>query len=241
LVPLGVPVSDNNLSDAQSRLIADQVREELARRRISCKGLAGLAKISISTLKKALSGSRPLTLATTIRLEEALGSTCAPNSHGRSYTGSHPANSAIIRGRRYRRSRVPTSPCGHFGDRNAIYAYRIEISWNDQCSSLVFRESERMDPAFAKSGTVSVPNQSGHIYLVTNSDGQYRLLIVSRPTISGEMYGIITTLQIGRGSQLMPVSAPVALVPVNAAKDIQFGQIRAGERCYQRYRQYLKR
>jgi hypothetical protein len=64
---------------------------------------------------------------------------------------------------------------------------------------------------------------------------------VSRPTISGEMYGIITTLQIGRGSQLTPVSAPVAMVPVSAAKEIQFGQIRVGDRCYERYRRYLKR
>ncbi len=105
----------------------------------------------------------------------------------------------------------------------------------------MFRESERIDAAFAQAGTVSVPNQSGHIYLITNSNGQYRLLIVSRPTISGEMYGILTTLQIGRGSQLTPVSVPIAMVPVNAVKDIQFGQIRAGDRCYERYRQYLKR
>ena len=48
------------------------MREELARRRISRQHLADQAKISISTLEKALSGRRPFTLATTIRLEEAL-------------------------------------------------------------------------------------------------------------------------------------------------------------------------
>ena len=65
-------VTDQNLSDQQSRLIASQIREELARRRISRRGLADLAKISISTLEKALSGRRPFTLATIIRLEQAL-------------------------------------------------------------------------------------------------------------------------------------------------------------------------
>jgi hypothetical protein len=105
----------------------------------------------------------------------------------------------------------------------------------------VFCESERVDAAFAQSGTISVPNQSGHIYLVTHTNGQFRLLIVSRLTISGEMYGIITTLLSGRGSQLTAVSAPVAMVPVTAAEDILFGQIRAGDRCFERYRQYLKR
>ena len=65
--------SDKQLSDEQSRSVAALVREELARRRISRQQLADQAKISISTLEKALSGRRPFTLATTIRLEEALG------------------------------------------------------------------------------------------------------------------------------------------------------------------------
>src|SRR5499427_954937 len=65
--------SEKQLSDEQSRAVASRVREELARRRISRRHLADKAKISISTLEKALAGRRPFTLATTIRLEEALG------------------------------------------------------------------------------------------------------------------------------------------------------------------------
>src|SRR5437879_893448 len=65
--------SAKQLSDEQSRAVAALVREELARRRISRQQLADQAKISISTLEKALAGRRPFTLATTIRLEEALG------------------------------------------------------------------------------------------------------------------------------------------------------------------------
>src|ERR1700761_6576082 len=65
--------AETRLTDEQSRLIATQIREELARRRISRQRLADQAKISISTLEKALAGRRPFTLATTIRLEEALG------------------------------------------------------------------------------------------------------------------------------------------------------------------------
>src|SRR6186997_2849264 len=65
--------ADSQLSDEQSRTVAAQIREELARRRMSRQQLADQAKISISTLEKALSGRRPFTLATTIRLEEALG------------------------------------------------------------------------------------------------------------------------------------------------------------------------
>src|ERR1700748_1861028 len=65
--------SEKQLSDEQSRQVVALIREELARRRISRQHLADQAKISISTLEKALSGRRPFTLATTIRLEEALG------------------------------------------------------------------------------------------------------------------------------------------------------------------------
>src|SRR4051795_12816698 len=72
-IGLTMPATEKQLSDEQSSSVAIRVREELARRRISRQHLADQAKISISTLEKALSGRRPFTLATTIRLEEALG------------------------------------------------------------------------------------------------------------------------------------------------------------------------
>src|SRR5437763_8288908 len=53
--------------------VALMVREELARRRLSRQWLADEARVSLSTLEKALAGRRPFTLATVVRLEEALG------------------------------------------------------------------------------------------------------------------------------------------------------------------------
>src|SRR6266849_3403251 len=64
---------DKQLSAEQSRQVAATIREEIARRRISRQHLAEQAKLSISTLEKALGGRRPFTLATTVRLEQALG------------------------------------------------------------------------------------------------------------------------------------------------------------------------
>jgi len=83
-----------------------------------------------------------------------------------------------------------------FGDKAAIFAYRTEIFWDADRSSLAFRESERLDAAFSQQGVVSVPSFSGHIYLVTNEHGQYRLIVVGRPSINREMHGILTTLQV---------------------------------------------
>jgi transcriptional regulator with XRE-family HTH domain len=241
------PASEADLSDEQSRSVAALVREELARRRMSRQRLADHAKISISTLEKALSGRRPFTLATTIRLEEALG---IPLRTRAAPLRPEPAPAGIAPGELgfYARPAVAwlegdylTLRPSFGGDRDALYAYRTEISWDDASSRLIFRESERLDAAFTQEGFVSLPNQSGHIYLVTNRQGQYRLIIVARPTIRGEMYGILTTLLAGRGAQLTPVAAPIALVPLGTLPEAQFGRIDRGHRCYDAYRDYLKR
>ena len=68
-----MPTPDKQLSAEQSRQIAETIREEIARRRISRQALAEQAKLSLSTLEKVLGGRRPFTLATTVRLEQALG------------------------------------------------------------------------------------------------------------------------------------------------------------------------
>jgi len=236
----------SQLSDEQSRAVAALVREQLARRRISRQRLADQAKISISTLEKALAGRRPFTLTTTIRLEEALGVSLRPlrkeapaaathNGVARGDLGSYArASVAWIEGRY-----LTVRPS--FGDKDAIYAYQTEIAWDEQRSSLIFRESQRLDAEFTHHGDVSVPNQSGHIYLVTNSNGQYRLIILTRPTRSGQMHGILTTLQAGRGAQLTPVAAPIALIPASAMSPIEFGRVAAGQPCYEAYRKALRR
>jgi hypothetical protein len=117
-----------------------------------------------------------------------------------------------------------------FGDKEAIYAYRTDIAWERASSSLVFREGERLDAAYTQYGEVAVPNQSGHIYLVTNRHGQHRLITVSRPTILGEMYGIITTLLAGRGSLLTPIAAPIAFLPIKMIAKPTLGRVLKDDR-----------
>jgi transcriptional regulator with XRE-family HTH domain len=237
-------IPEKQLSDEQSRLVAAIIREQLARRRMSRQHLADQAKISISTLEKALSGRRPFTLATTVRLEEALGVSLRK---GDADIGAAPANLAPGHLGYYSRPAVSWIEGAYltlrpsFSDPQAIFAYRTEICWDDSASSLVFRESERVDAEFSQQGLVSVPNQSGHIYFVTNRQGQYRLVIISRPTINREMFGIMTTLRVGRGSELMPVSGPIAYVPLAALPKAEFGRIPVGHACYPQYRKLLRR
>jgi transcriptional regulator with XRE-family HTH domain len=242
-----MPTPDTQLSAEQSRQIAETIREEIARRRISRQSLAEQAKLSLSTLEKVLGGRRPFTLATTVRLEQALGVSLRK-------TLDAPAPSAAANGDvapdnlgAYSRRAVSwlegvyVTVRPSFGDKDAIYAYRTEIAWEAAASSLVFREGERTDAAYTQFGEVAVPNQSGFIYLVTNRHGQHRLITVSRPTILGEMYGIITTLLAGRGSLLTPIAAPIAYLPVKNIPGPTVGRISSDNVNYAVYREHLRR
>ena len=129
----------------------------------------------------------------------------------------------------------PTSPCGRRSATRRRSMPTIPRSHGTQRRHrLLFREGERLDVAFTQFGEVAVPNQSGFIYLVTNRHGQHRLITVSRPTISGEMYGIITTLLAGRGSLLTPIAAPIAFLPIKNIPRPTVGRISSGDANYAR-------
>jgi transcriptional regulator with XRE-family HTH domain len=242
-----MPTPDKQLSAEQSRQVAATIREEIARRRISRQHLAEQAKLSVSTLEKALGGRRPFTLATTVRLEQALGVSLRKGPDA-------PLAVAPINGDvapdglgAYSRRSVSWLEGDYltlrpsFGEKDSIYAYRTEIAWDAAASCLAFREAERQDAAYTQYGEVAVPNQSGHVYLVTNRHGQHRLITVSRPAITGEMYGIITTLLAGRGSSLTPIAAPIALLPMHSVPNPSFGRISPNGANCGLYRMHLQR
>ena len=191
----GVAVEE--LSQAQSDAVALAVREQLARRRISRQRLANDARISISTLEKALNGNRGFTLATIIRLEQALGVPLrVPQRTDIATDLQAPAELGA-----YSRAAVRVLEGGYltlrpsFEVKDAIYAYRTDLYWDG--GKLAFAESERLDAANAQTGVVSVPIPSGHIYLSTNAQGQMRLAMLGRQLRTGEMYGLLTTLRSG--------------------------------------------
>lgn len=216
---------------ANGARIALVIREELARQRLSRAGLAARARISLSSLEKALAGHRAFTVQSLVRLEEALGvplrrapeSAIAPDR-----LGSYARPAVMWLAGSYLTIRPSLS------DAKAVYAYRTEIAWDEGKSHLVFTEHDRVDTPFAQFGDVSIPHQSGYIYLVTNRQGQYRLAILSRPAIEGEMFGLLATLQAVRGAHLMPLATPLALIPLHKAPAAVYGKISAGEEHFDR-------
>ena len=237
-------MDQNELRSNESETIAAKLREELARRRISRQALADMARISLSTLEKALSGSRPFTLATVVRIEDVLATSL------RRQESAVPTLDALLAPETmgsYSRPAVRWIEGGYltlrpsFSDPEAIYAYRTEIFWDETSGHLRFAESERADSAFTQAGFVSMPNLSGHTYLVTSEEGQYRLIMLGRGTRERRMFGLLSTLQVGSGSQLVPVACPIALLPLEQVESLQFGLLVPGADCHGEYRDILNR
>jgi DNA-binding phage protein len=237
-------MSDEDLSAEENRHISGVIREEMARRRMTRAGLADHAKLSLSTLEKALSGQRPFTLATVVRLETALALRLRRNGHGAQAEGGTAPDTLGS----YARPAVKWLEGDYltlrpsFSVSKGIYAYRTAISWDKTLSHLIFQESERLDSAYKQDGSVAVPHQSGYIYLVTNKHGQHRMATLSRPMIGGEMFGILATLQSGKGAMLMPIAVPIVLAPVATfGEAVRFGLVAPGEVEYGDYEKLLRR
>jgi hypothetical protein len=218
--------------------IALRVREELARRRLSRQWLADQARVSLSTLEKALAGRRPFTLATVVRLEDALGTGLrgAPTPVGQPSLSAPESMGAYARpGVQWLEGEYLTLRPS-FSEKGALFAYLTDIRWDEARGYLVFCESSRQDRNYEQQGFVSFPHFSGHIYLVTESGGQYRMALLCRPSGGGALHGILTTLVAGAGSQLTPAATPIALMPRLRQEVADLGVIRPGDRCYDDYR-----
>lgn len=234
-----------DLEVQQSEAVSVRVREELARRRVSRQWLADEAKISVSTLEKALSGRRPFTLATVIRIEEALGlhlrapavPAAAPEAPATAPEEMGAYSRPAVRWLEGEYLTIRRS----FGDADAVYSYRTVIEWDDVKCHLTFKEAARLDSAFSQTGFVSFPNISGHIYLVTIESGQYRMAVLGRPVNGGELNGILTTLVVGSGAQLLPAATPIVLRPLQAVSDPVTGVIAPGDAKYSEYQACIEK
>ena len=219
----------SELSVERSESVALLVREELARRRLSRQWLADEAKVSLSTLEKALAGSRPFTLATVVRLEDALGTSLRG-----ARSAAEPATPGV----------APDSMGAYV--RPAVQWLEgtyltLRPSFSEAKGHLVFSEASRTDSEYEQKGFVSFPNLSGTIYLVTVFEGQYRVAILNRPVGRAAMSGILLTLAAGEGAQLTPAAVPLAFLPTSARSDSPVGVIRAGDDCYADYRECVDR
>lgn len=221
--------------------IALRVREELARRRLSRQWLADASRVSLSTLEKALSGRRRFTLATVVRLEDALGTGLrgALEPGGHSFAPESMGAYARPAVQWLEGTYLTLRPS--FSEQGAVFAYLTEIAWDEAKGHLQFSEAGRLDSQYEQKGFVSFPHLSGSIYLVTISEGQYRMALLNRPAGGGTICGILTTLAAGQGAQLIPAAVPIALVPMAGRPEPQLGLVRGSDPTYDEYRECIAR
>jgi len=238
---IGGRVLHSELTAEGSESVALVVREELARRRLSRQWLADEAKVSLSTLEKALAGRRPFTLATVVRLEDVLGTSLrAPIRREEPKLFAPETMGAYARPAVQWLEATYLTLRPSFSEEGAVFAYLTSISWDDVNGHLVFSEASRTDSEYEQKGFVSFPNISGAIYLVTIWQGQYRVALLNRP--SGRwLSGILLTLAAGEGAQLTPASLPIVLLPMNEGEEKTVGVVRTGDPAYEEYRTCVDR
>ncbi len=162
------------LTAAHNQQIADRVRETLARRRISRKTLAVDARISVSTLEKGAGrGSAPFSLASVMRLEQALGiSCCGPHRTGR-------RDHCTTGIRSYARSAVSWLEGAYltlrpsFEVTGSIHAYcTTTLPGTMACTACSSVRENVSTPQNSQAGRVCLPSLTGKIYLEHFTAGQ---------------------------------------------------------------------
>jgi transcriptional regulator with XRE-family HTH domain len=222
------------LTAAQNDQIAERVREALARRRISRQALADQARISVSTLEKALAGDRPFSLASVLRLEQALGVALRAGAESTPQVAPRELGSYVRSAVSWLEGEYLTLRPS-FEQADGINAYCTAITWDESRHCLQFRESERFDSVNAQIGNVSLPPAKGKIYLSTTGHGEMRLAILNSPTRTGELHGLLLTLIAGTPG--LPVATPIALI--RRKPDHLFGRFARDDSAYPRYRAVL--
>ena len=238
---IGGRVLHSELTAEGSESVALVVREELARRRLSRQWLADEAKVSLSTLEKALAGRRPFTLATVVRLEDVLGTSLrAPIRREEPKLFAPETMGAYARPAVQWLEATYLTLRPSFSEEGAVFAYLTSISWDEENGHLIFSEASRTDAEHEQKGYVSFPNICGAIYLVTMWQGQYRMALLNRP--SGRwLSGILLTLATGEGAQLIPASVPIAFLPLTEGEEKTLGVVHAGDAAYEEYRNCVDR
>jgi transcriptional regulator with XRE-family HTH domain len=119
-----------------------------------------------------------------------------------------------------------------------IVAYRTDISWDPDWPSLLFQERDRPDAPYAHRGRLYVPAASMFIHLVSLTKGAMRMIVVSQLDRTGQMRGLITTLNKQR-AVLVPVSAPIVYRKLDGFSGVALGEVDASHPSFDSYKQLL--
>ena len=113
------------------------------------------------------------------------------------------------------------------------------IVWDDEWPSLLFQERDRPDKPYLHRGRLYIPAGSPFVHLVSLTKGAMRMVMVSSLGPSGEMRGLIATLN-KQGAAFVPVSAPIVYVKRADFTGLELGEIAADRAAALGYRQHIE-
>jgi hypothetical protein len=126
-----------------------------------------------------------------------------------------------------------------FSIAGGIMSYRTDIFWDEAWPGLAFQERDRPDKPFLHRGRLYIPASSMYIHLVSLTKGAMRMVIVTQLDVSGEMRGLITTLQKQR-AQFLPVSAPILYIKRSRFDGVPLGEIVSANPAHADYKRLLR-
>lgn len=204
----------------------------------------------MSQLEKLLSGSRPFSLPSLVKIEQALQTSLAQplSTNATEHERVAPSGIApdelgaytLASSRWIMLEYLSIRPLLRGNDE--ILAYRTTIYWHNDRGHLMFREDNRPIGWLCHAGDVSLPSQSGHIYLLTRAEGQFRLAILARRA-AGVLAGEQLTLVQNAAGQLAPASFTLVLMPILEPRETTdlgpFGIITKNHPAHADYRRAL--
>jgi hypothetical protein len=120
-----------------------------------------------------------------------------------------------------------------------LYAYLMDISWNEDDGHLIFQEKKRKDAKFTHTGDVYLAESFPIVNLVTIAKGNVRQIILSTIDDDGVMKGLLQTRYNLFGMAFMPVSAPFFLKKTNG-HEFAMGELDETMSDYKAHRQLLE-
>lgn len=122
-----------------------------------------------------------------------------------------------------------------------IYAYLVDISWDEENGGLVFQERSRSDTRHTQTGRIWIPSPSDYLYLVSGRDGWLRSVTLSFLDDRNEMRGIVSTLHNVRGARYVPVAAPIVFVKRDDAGAAALGELAPDDPSHAEYLAVIRR
>ena len=222
------------INDQDRPKIVQAIRAYIARERISREEFAQRAKLGKSTVDKLVTGM--FSEKTILQIESALQVNLRGTVDGVELADPEVGKYTREDVRSYLGEYVFARPS--FRDESLIYAYRMEIVWDQTAKALLVKEKSPNKKAL-QFGKIYIPRASMHMFILSNENGWLKNVILSQLDVYKRMKGLMLTMGRAFGNVYAPMAMPVIMNKYDHIQDHMIGTIAKGDAVYEEYLQDL--